>query len=83
MGATAAIAAVSIGTAVYAASQQPKAPKLPAAPVMPVLPTHPTLAASTEQGDLMARSAGGTIKSKDTQQIGDATNATRKTLLGA
>lgn len=84
MGATAAILAVSVGTAVYSASQKPKQPTPPKAVEVPKLPNSPTLAQSNQQADLAARTAGGTIlnKRQGEFQVGDGANGVRKTLLG-
>lgn len=77
-------AVIGAGASVYTASQAGKGPSLPK-PIDPNLPKTPDVkpaAASLEQGDILAKTAGGTLLSKP-GAVGDAANATRKTLLGS
>lgn len=78
-------AAVGVGTTAYTMANKPSAPKLPKLPDAPKLPETDSMAATAQQADVRARSAGGTILSDQRQnqlQIGDAANAPRKGLLG-
>jgi hypothetical protein len=87
IGAPIAAAAIAAGATVYAASTA-KGPQAPAqAPNVPILPTTASTAATMQQSQLAAQTAGGTITSdpnKDKQQgiIGGPLNTGQKTLLG-
>lgn len=75
----------STAAATYSASQASKGPKLPAIkPEGPKAPVTDPAAAQNAQADIAARTAGGTLLSRPGQgpQVGDAANATRKSLLG-
>lgn len=79
-------AAVSTATTVYA-SQEAKAnaPKAPVIPEAPKQPNVSSFAASQQQSEAAARTAGGTIKSdpeENRRQIGTAPTPP-KTLLGS
>lgn len=86
MGTTAAVVAIAASAyGTYQASQAGKMkPNLPKAPAPPKLPNTASLAASTKQGDILAKTAGGSILSnpRENQGLGDAPNTVRKTLLG-
>jgi hypothetical protein len=78
-------AAAVIGTAasVYSASQAGKGIPKPVMPNTPKAPDTKPAAASLEQGEIAAKTAGGTILSKPGQPaVSDGANVTRKTLLG-
>lgn len=77
-------AVVGAGASVYSAAQAGKVPSLPK-PMDPNTPKSPSAgpaASDIAKGDELARTAGGTLLSKP-GAVGDATNATRKTLLGS
>ncbi|MES2531934.1 MAG: hypothetical protein V4636_12930 [Pseudomonadota bacterium] len=85
MAASAAV--IGAVATVYSASQAGKSsgPKMPKAPVLPKLPETRTLTGASQQADILARNAGGSILSNQRQnqnQVADGSNAVRKTLLG-
>lgn len=82
-GIGAAAAVIGAGVSVYAASQKPNAPKAPPPIAAPKLPVKPAQAPNYGAGDLAARSAGGTLLAKQSQQqVTDSGGGVRKTLLG-
>lgn len=74
----------SVGTTVYAANSTPK-PVMPKLPPAPKLPDTKGMAATAQQADIQAKTAGGSILSnqrQNQQQIGDGASTVRKQLLG-
>jgi hypothetical protein len=74
-------AVIGAGASVYSASQAGKSIPKPVMPNTPKAPETKPAAASLEQGEIAAKTAGGTILSKP-GAVGDGANAVRKTLLG-
>ncbi len=76
--------AAAVGGTVYQASQKAPTPKMPKLPEAPKLPNTDSMAATAQQADLRAKTAGGTILSDQKANqtlVGDGAGA-RKTLLG-
>ncbi len=78
------ISAVATAYSAHASAKAAKGPKMPKAPELPKLPETRSLAGATQQADILARTAGGSILSNQraNQQLADGSNAVRKTLLG-